>query len=417
MKNRIQKSRKLSSNFIVIVCLFYISTEVLQAQEKMMTTVSSGIVKPLENVKIICPAKGTLLVKDADKREYVHVQASLINIITVCGTTGWHTAILLNNKGEVIDSTKFRVEAKTSIDDGGKISEMFGLFYKGMLVYNPTGYEEVNWNGKTYRYYVNWVLDNNNTMHGMKYFSPYGSDMIDLFRETQCANGMIWSFVQPNKDDFYYYKTAYEPINYFRLDKEAWFVRQPNENHVEYNFVNLMYQQWKASGDNAWMKKNLDCAARALDYCVTDTVRWSKRFELLKRPYCIDSWDFQVDDEYTPYAPISPTMVVVPGKTKFGIFFGDNTGYYEACKQLAEMLEYAGQKEKARKYADRAKTILDKLIKLSWNGNYFTHFIDEDPNVKRNLGVDEKSQIAQGNMYSINRGLSHEMIVSIIKLI
>ena len=85
-------------------------------------------------------------------------------------------------------------------------------------------------------------------------------------------------------------------------------------------------------------ERNLDCAARALDYCVTDTVRWSKRFQLLKRPYCIDSWDFQVDDEYTPDAPLSPTMVIVPGKTKFGIFFGDNTGYYEACNQLAEML-------------------------------------------------------------------------------
>jgi hypothetical protein len=162
------------------------------------------------------------------------------------------------------------------------------------------------------------------------------------------------------------------------------------------------------------MKKNLDCAARALDYCVTDTVRWSKRFKLLKRPYCIDSWDFQVDDEYTPYAPISPTMVLVPGKTKFGIFFGDNTGYFDACNQLAEMYRHAGNQEKAERYRTRGKEIIDRLIKLSWNGRYFTHFIDEDPTVIRHLGVDEKSQVAQGNMYSINRGLSHEMNVAII---
>jgi hypothetical protein len=55
------------------------------------------------------------------------------------------------------------------------------------------------------------------------------------------------------------------------------------------------------------------------------------------------------------------------------------------------------------------------LLKLSWNGNFFTHFIDEDSTVKRKLGVDEKTQIAQSNMYSINRGLSHEINVSIIK--
>ena len=107
-------------------------------------------------------------------------------------------------------------------------------------------------------------------------------------------------------------------------------------------------------------------------------------------------------------------MVIVPGKTKYGIFFGDNTGYYEACNQLAEMFEYAGQKENAAKYRQRAREILNRLNALSWNGKYYTHFIDEDPAVKRNLGVDEKSQIAQGNMYSVNRGLPHDMNVAII---
>jgi hypothetical protein len=55
-----------------------------------------------------------------------------------------------------------------------------------------------------------------------------------------------------------------------------------------------------------------------------------------------------VDDEYTPEAPLSPTMVVIPGKTKFGIFFGDNTGYFESCNQLAEMLGHAGMMQEAK---------------------------------------------------------------------
>jgi hypothetical protein len=107
-------------------------------------------------------------------------------------------------------------------------------------------------------------------------------------------------------------------------------------------------------------------------------------------------------------------MVVVPGKTKFGIFFGDNTGYYDACNQLAEMLDAAGQLDNAEKYRKRGREILERIIDLSWNGKFFTHFVDEDPEVKRNLGVDEKSQIAQGNMYSLNRGLPHEMNKAII---
>ncbi len=61
-------------------------------------------------------------------------------------------------------------------------------------------------------------------------------------------------------------------------------------------------------------------------------------------------------------------MVIVPGKTKFGIFFGDNTGYYEACNQLAEMLQYAGMKEKASIYSQRAEEILERLnaLILEW---------------------------------------------------
>jgi hypothetical protein len=108
-------------------------------------------------------------------------------------------------------------------------------------------------------------------------------------------------------------------------------------------------------------------------------------------------------------------MVVVPGKTKYGIFFGDNTGYFDACNQLAEMFDFSGLNEKAKKYRVRGNEILERLTALTWNGKYFTHFIEEDPNVKRKLGVNEKSQIAQGNMYSLNRGLTHDMNVAIIK--
>ncbi|TSA35446.1 MAG: hypothetical protein D4R64_09710 [Porphyromonadaceae bacterium] len=405
---------KRSSFWGIVFLILQLNTNIV-AQNNLAVFQPVKSIKPLEKVILCCSANGILLVKDAKNREYMRTAADKKVAITVAGAAGWHKAVLLDKWDNPIDSTSFLVEAKTNIDDGGKIGEMFQLFHHGMLVDNSDGFSQVNWNGKTYRFFVPWVLDNNNTGKGMKYFSPYSGDMVDLFRQTQKPDGMIWSFVNADKNGFYYYETAYGPINFFRKDRDAWFVRQPVENHVEYNFVNMMYQHWKASGDNAWMKTNLECASRALDYCVTDTIRWSKRFELLKRPYCIDSWDFQVDDEYTPATPISPTMVVVPEKTKYGIFFGDNTGYFDACNQLADMLEFAGQHDKAKNYRDRASDILKRLTALAWNGKFFTHFIDEDPTVKRNLGVDEKSQIAQGNMYSINRGLSHEMSIAIIK--
>jgi hypothetical protein len=376
---------------------------------------ASSVVHPLDELVVVSTQEGSVRITDGKGVEYLRTQVSGRQNFLAGGAPGLQTVRLFDSKGNLAGTATFNVEAKTSISDGGRTSELFNLLYNGMLVYSPSGYEEVKWNGKTYRYFVNWVLDNNNTMRGMKYFSPYSRDLVDLFRQNQKPDGMIWSFVQPDKGDYHYFETAYSYLGYFNRDRGAFFVRQPNENHVEYNFVNMIYQHWKASGDNEWMKSNLDCAAKALDFCVTDTLHWSKRFHLLKRPYCIDSWDFQVNDEYTPPAPISPTMVVVPGKTKYGIFFGDNTGYFEACNQLAEMFSFSAQNEKAEKFKNRGKEILEKLIALTWNGKYFTHFIDEDPNVIRNLGVNEKSQISQGNMYSLNRGLTHDMDVSIIK--
>jgi hypothetical protein len=396
-------------------CILLITDNQAQSIKTFEILRKSTTFQPLEEIVLDSHITGTVSVKDSRSREYFRSPISGLLSFRAGGASGLQTVRLYDKKGKVISDLTFSVEPKTDISDGGKFSELFKLLYDGMLVYSPTGYEEVTWKGKTYRYFVNWVLDNNNTTRGMQYFSPYSRDLTDLLRENQKPDGMIWSFVQPDKDDYHYYETAYSYLGYFGRSDGAWFVRQPAENHVEYNYVNMMYQHWKASGDNEWMKTGLNCAMRALDFCVTDTLKWSKRFQLLRRPYCIDSWDFQVDDEYTPDAPLSPTMVVVPGKTKFGIFFGDNTGYFEACNQLAEMLDSARLKPEAEKFRKRGKEIFDRLVSLSWNGKFFTHFIDDDPLVKRNLGVDEKSQIAQGNMYSLNRGIPHEMCKSIIE--
>jgi len=405
-----------SKRILLLLMLTGISHSALsQSSPEISVILPASPVRPLEKVTIVSHPGGTLIVKDGRGRVYVRARSAPEVTVRPGGATGMHTVMFINKNGDTTGRGSFRVQAGTDIAGNGRIGELFSLLRDGMMSESPGGVQELTWNGTVYRYFVNWVLDNNNTMKGMQYFSPYGGDLVDLFRQTQKPDGMIWSFVNKGEGDYHYYETAYTRLGYFRHDREAWFVRQPVENHVEYNYVNMMYQYWKASGDNEWMKRNLDCAGRALDYSVTDSARWSHRFLLLKRPYCIDSWDFQVDDEYTPAAPLSPTMVLVPGRTKFGIFFGDNTGYFEACNQLAEMLERAGYTDRAAIYKERGRGILQRLLALSWNGRFFTHFVDEDPDVKRNLGVDEKSQIAQGNMYSLNRGLPHPINVAIIE--
>src|SRR5664279_4317346 len=288
---------------------------------------------------------------------------------------------------------------------------MFALFYKGMDAGKETG---ISWNGKYYRYFEPWVLDHCQNMEGLKYFLPYGSEFVDLMRQTQREDGMIYSFVQtpPNVDYFF---TRDKVSGYTQRIGDRVFTRQPTENHPEYLFVNTIYQCWQADANDQWMEINLNAASRALDYALNDPARWSKRFGLLKRVYTIDSWDFAVEDEYTPELGITNSMMIDPEKSKFGIFFGDNTGYITACYQLAEMLEQTGRKEDARVYRNRGDEIKKRLNELSWNGKYFTHFIEEDSTVVRHLGVDEKSQIAQSNAYSLNRNISAAQSKAIIE--
>jgi hypothetical protein len=235
-----------------------------------------------------------------------------------------------------------------------------------------------------------------------------------MMRAAQREDGMIWSNINPG-EAVAYYKTAYGPFDYVRKIGDRYFVRQPAENHPEYVYVSTVYQTWKTHGDDTWMSTCLSSAKRAMDYCVTDPSRWSERFRLLKRVYTIDSWDFQVDDAYTPDIGLSKTMLVDARKSKFGIFFGDNVYYAASCDELAEMLGHVGDSAGAALYSARASEIRARLDALSWNGRFYTHFIDEDPTVKRDLGVDERSQIAQGNAYSLNRGISAEHAAAIIR--
>lgn len=382
----------------------------LVAANQSNNPVSVDSAKPLDKLSIVNASGKTITVTDGKGHAYVDTPVQPVVSFTVSGSLGKHHVVIKDKSGKVISDIVFNVDVTTSINDGGRYSEMFKLFFTSMQT--DTG--RVVWNGKPYRYFVPWGLDQCHTMKGLKYFYSYGAEFVDLCREAQREDGMIWSFVQTNPNmDYFMTRDAFS--GYTRKIGNLYFVRQPTENHPEYIYVKTIYQCWKASGDDQWMKKNLSSASRALDYTVNDPARWSKRFGLLKRVYTIDSWDFQVEDEYLPDIGLTNTMIIDPVKSKFGVFFGDNTGYILACRELAEMYEHFGMNAEAQKFRSRAEEISKRLDDLAWNGKFYTHFIDEDPTVKRNLGVDEKSQLAQSNAYTLNRGLSHDKSKAIIE--
>ncbi|NLF40619.1 hypothetical protein GX586_14335, partial [bacterium] len=374
----------------------------------------SHVIRPLERISVAVSRPCTIAVTDGGGNEYHRGAAGPEAAFIVGGALGMHTVTAYGSDGRKAATLSFAVDARTEIDDDrGVYKEFLRILHKTMCCYSPTGDIAFEWRGRTYRYFVHWILDHGHTAKGMQFFSPHTAGLVDLLRDVQREDGMIWSNV--NKDTGPgWYDTCYGPYGYARRTKGLLLVRQPVENHCEYNFVDAAWRAWKGSGDDAWMKRVLKACTKALDYTVNDRARWSGRFGLLKRGYCIDSWDFQAHDEYEPEFAVPSAMLIDPDRTKFGVFYGDNTGYTFACEQLAEMLEHAGRKKEAARFRLRAAEMHKRLNDIAWNGRFYTHHVEEDPAVKRNFGVDEKSQISFSNAYSLNRNITDEQCKAII---
>ena len=377
------------------------------------------IAEPLDAVELLVePGNGARIsVTDGAGNDYFGAAAKGKILFLVGGAVGTHRVRLLDAGGKVLAERTFNVAAQTRIEDEkGEFSDLLQVLHRTMLCYNPTGSGDIVWRGKSYSYYVPWILDHVHTARGMQYFSAAARGLVDLLTQIQREDGMIWSQVEVDGGWPDFFDTRDGNKNFYtRRDGGIRMMRQPAENHCEYNFVDSVHLVWKSGGDDVWMKEHLDSVCRALDYTRNSRARWSERFGLLKRGYTVDSWDFQIDDEYSVHFPTGTDMCIDEEKTKFGVFFGDNTGYARACDQAGEMLEHAGRAEEAAKYRERGREIRQRLDKVSWNGRFFQHRVEEDPAVKRNLGVDEKAQIAMSNAYSLNRDIPREQAVSILK--
>jgi hypothetical protein len=372
--------------------------------------------EPLTRLTLRELPPGSLTVCDAYGRAYLHTATTPELTFTIGGALGLHTVTHLES-GETL---RFRVEARTRLSEAsGEFAELLDLLYRTMT--DEPMPHLIHYNGRTYYFFVPWLRDHVHTLKGMKYFEAKLYDGIELYRDSQREDGMIWDNVHrrrpPSREDNHWGKRfRYGGFEHTFDDGTAQFTRIPIENDVEYLFVEGLYYTWKATADDGWMAACLDAASKALEYSVTSPYRWSSQFGLLKRGHTIDTWDFQNDaDCLSDFVGWPDPMAVHPEKTKFGIMFGDNTGYAAACGYLAEMLEHAGRDDEALRYRQRASDIRQRLDEISWNGRFFTHHVPEDPHHVRDLGVDESTQISLSNAYSLNRGIEHEQAVAILQ--
>ena len=359
---------------------------------------------------------GTVLLLDGAGHEYVRGNAKSAFSFTIGGALGRQTARLLHKDGSIAGELEFTVDCSTQINDEGGVFRalMEAVLWTMMSWSQDNPVSTIHHNDRVYQFFANWIFDHTLIMKGMKYFWPDLKSAIDFFADTQREDGMIWENCYPATPDYNFFDWKFNYGDFVRrIGGGFWQLRRaPVESHVEQFFIEGLYYTWQATADTEWMKGKLDTAMRAVRYLTKSPYRWSDKYNLMHRGFTIDTWDYVSDDQQRFGGSV---FMVYLGKSEFGVFHGDNTNLIAQCRNLAEMLKVAGRAQDAPEFEKLAEDVEKRLNDLAWNGNFYTHWIAENPNYRPDVGVDMSSQVSLSNAYALNRGISHDKCVSVIK--
>lgn len=427
MENRRMFLKKAAaiSGFSVVPFLGQAAEQFLDGQHspgllKILPDPDSHTFCPLEEIEISVQENGLVRLYDSKGAQYAEFPAGASVKTRLGGAAGTQWVVLLSAKGRLLDMVSLRMAASTYIrDSGGTFAHLLKNLYTSMIDEWERESSVTPVDGKFYHNFVRWLRDHVHTMKGMKYFYPELKSGIDMYADYQRADGMIWDNIygRPATGSYWEQRFSYGDF-YLCVDEgRREFKRIPVENDVEFLFLEGIYFTWKATGDTEWMKSVLDKAVKAVNYSFSDPYRWSEKYQLLKRGFTIDTWDFQNDEDAAisvGEGELPDPMVIKLGKTRFGVMYGDNTGMYAGLLYLAEMLRVAGREREAVQMEEKALGLLERLNALCWNGAFYTHHVAEDTSIKRDLGVDTDAQVSLSNAYSINRGIGAEKSRAII---
>jgi hypothetical protein len=369
---------------------------------------------PLDRLRLKSATRGRLQLRDGNHQVYFDAPLEGQTEIVVAGPLGTHSATLLAADGSALAMRTFRVDCQTGISDqGGVMGSLLQDLYWTMATDGPV--TAMRYKGEVFTCWDTWLQDNTNTLKGMKYFWPEVKSNVDFYANSQREDGMVWENFEPRSTVETFWEQAFDYGGFTRPAEDGRLLlrRSPVENHVEHFLLEAIYFSWKASGETPWMAARLDAAIKAVKYATTDPYRWSQKYKLLKRGFTIDTWDFLCDSEANLCG--GNIMVVDLAKTHFGVFFGDNANMIAGLRRLSEMLIAANRPSEAPVFTGLASELEARLNALSWNGEFFVHWIPEDRSLKFDLGVDIDRQVALSNAYSLNRGIRHDQCAAILR--
>ncbi len=314
------------------------------------------------------------------------------------GALGPHAAVVFI-KGQVagISSAAYRLDAQTSVSTGNAHFDTLVPRVREFLSHDVSEYDYQGYHIRGYRSpdsYLLWMRDHVYQALGYRYFETDMTSLLDYFRREQKTDGSF---------DDYFAMVADKPVQ-GRTEVEA---------DLEYLYVQGVYQAWQATGDDAWLRASLPAMERGVAYSTANPLRWNADLQLIRRPYTIDTWDFEYGGP-----TISPDGKKAPrhwidDKTRFGIMHGDNTGMAYAMKLLSRVYAGLGDWAKAADWQSRSDALKTRLDAVAWNGAFYTHNVLEQPFTIP--GVDQAAQLSLSNAYALNREvLSAEQARAII---
>jgi len=282
------------------------------------------------------------------------------------------------------------------------------LAYPGLLTTRDHDFGEVLWHlrkvvwadrrlvfidGRVLTCQLNWIRDH---VHQMKGFCHWEHDLVsflDFILDTQRSDGQFYELLKQIDDRHWTFVNPDCRI-LFPEDNQS-LVRLELEADIEYLMVEGCLQAWRATGDDAWLRRALPRLEKGIDYQTSDVKRWDAAHGLCKRPYTIDTWDFTDD-------PLSGCNRTIQAGEPMAAMHGDNTGVYQAMCQLAWINERLGALDKAAAWRRRAEMLRTNVLKHLWNGRFFCHQLPlncppQDGN--------ETNRLSMSDAYALNRGI------------
>lgn len=389
---------RLLSLLLVLSCFGF--EHIARAEEATPTPyiTSAATAQPLlpQQVCVAIPngpsGPASLMVNDARMRQIANVPITLVNgsactDVLPRGAIGAHAGIVWMPNGTpegmvvaanpALYTLQPATEVRTGIPRYDQFIPAATTIMRGAILDLPAADGSVIHGYRSPDSPLLWLRDHVYQMRGARYFDADMTSTLAAFAQLQSADGSFPDYLA---------RPPYTEVAY----------RTPVESDVEFLFIQGMYQAWQAGASADFVRTHLDGMRRAATYTLQSPLRWDPAKGLVRRPFTIDTWDFEV-------APASAPRHEIDGATRWGIFHGDNTGMAQSLRMLATLEEQVGDPNLAAVWRSIADGIIERLNALSWNGTFYRHFVFDQP--YSIPGLDMEQQLSLSNAYALNRGV------------